>query len=196
MMKPTPILLAACLAVTACAPTFTLVAAGPVSVARNTIKVTSGTSWNRAPKSPYDVAWEENWTENGMLLDAIGFIGGLPDGQAITKQRPKADRQVPVFHATMTPQDLVSMVESFYRIKVGATSFETRSVEPAIFIGKPGLRFDYAYVGADDVKRQGRALIAISNAKLYMMSLDGTALHYFGAALPDFDAMAASARIG
>lgn len=95
-----------------CAPSYTLVAAAPAAVARNTIKVTPTTRWNKAPKSPFDVAWEETWTANGALLDRVTFIGGLPDGQAIAKQRKKDDRQVPVFRATMSPQDLVATVET------------------------------------------------------------------------------------
>jgi hypothetical protein len=102
---------------------------------------------------------------------------------------------VPVFRATMTPQDLVSMVESYYRIKAGATVFETVSVKPAAFLGTTGIRFNYSYVGADEVKRRGCSILAIIDKKLYLMSLDGAALHYFDAALPAFDALTTSATI-
>lgn len=194
-MKLHAILLATGLTLSACAPSYTLVGAAPIGVARNTIHVTPGRSWNKTPKGPFNVAWEGNWTENGMLLDSINFIGGLPDGQAITKQRRKDDRQVPVFHATMTPQDLVSMIETYYRIKAGATVFETKSVAPTTFLGKPGLAFDYAFVGADQVRRRGRSIVTINGGKLYMMSLDGAELHYFNAALPEFDAMTTATRL-
>jgi hypothetical protein len=194
-MKLHAILLATGLTLSACAPSYTLVGAAPIAVARNTHHVTPGRSWNKTPKGPFNVAWEGNWTENGMLLDSINFIGGLPDGQTITKHRRKDDRQVPVFHATMTPQDLVSMIETYYRIKAGATVFETKSVVPTTFLGKPGLAFDYAFVGADQVRRRGRSIVTINGGKLYMMSLDGAELHYFNAALPEFDAMTTAARL-
>lgn len=180
----------------ACAPTYTLVSPAPVGAARGTIKVQPATAWNKVPKGTYDVKWEENWTRNGPLLDGISFIGGLPDGEAIAKQRKNDDKKVPVFRANMTPQDLVSMIESFYRIKAGASIFETTAVEPVTFLGQTGLRFDYTYVGGDEVKRKGRSLAAIINGKLYLMALDGTASHYFSAALPEFEAMAASATLG
>lgn len=196
MKKFLPLLTVASLAASACAPTYALVSPGAVSVAKNSIRVTPGMAWNRSPKGLYDVAWEENWTENGPLLDSISFVGGLPDGQAITKQRRKDDKKVPLFRATMNAQDLVAMIESHYRIKAGATIFEGGTVEPATFIGKPGVRFDYSYVGADSVRRRGRTVMAISDAKLYLMTLDGTALHYFDAALGDFDAMVATASLG
>ena len=184
------------LALSACAPSYTLVAAAPQQVASNTLHVTPGTLWNRAPKSPLDVRWQENWTANGALLDSIIFVGGVPDGQAIAKQRAKADRQVPVFRATMTAPDLVAMIESYYRITAGAAVFEAGDVTPVTFIGKPGLRFDYSYVGQDNVCRRGRSVMAISGSKLYLMSVAGAALHYYAAALADFDAMAASASVG
>jgi len=180
----------------ACAPTYTLVSPAPVSTAKGAIKVQPAVAWNKVPKGTFDVKWEENWTRNGPLLDGISFIGGLPDGEAIAKQRKKDDQKVPVFRATMSPQDLVSMIESYYRIKAGASIFETTAVEPVTFLGKPGLRFDYTYVGGDEVKRKGRSLAAIINGKLYLMALDGTATHYFDAALPEFEAMAAGATLG
>lgn len=180
----------------ACAPTYTLVSPAPVGAARGTIKVQPATAWNKVPKGTYDVKWEENWTRNGPLLDGISFIGGLPDGEAIAKQRKNDDKKVPVFRANMTPQDLVSMIESFYRIKAGASIFETTVVEPVTFLGQTGLRFDYTYVGGDEVKRKGRSLAAIIDGKLYLMALDGAAIHYFDAALPEFEAMAASATLG
>jgi hypothetical protein len=182
-------------ALAACAPSYTLIAARPAAVARNTIKVTPGIAWNKAPKGPFDIAWEETWTANGALLDRVTFIGGLPDGQAITKQRPKADRQVPVFRATMSPQDLVAMIETYHRLRDGATVFEATGVAPVTFIGVPGLAFDYSYTGADEVKRRGRTVLAINDGRLYMMALDGAAIHYFDTALVDFSAMAASARL-
>lgn len=192
-MRYVPALL---LALAACAPHYTLVSPAPVAVAKGSMHVHPGIAWNKAPKGRYDIAWEENWTENGATLDTLGFIGGLPDGQAIVKQRRKVDRKVPVFRATMSPQDLVAMIESYYRIRAGAAVFETRGVAPARFLGVPGLQFDFAYVGADEVRRRGRAVLAVVDGKFYCLSLDGAALHYFDAALPEFDAIARSATRG
>ena len=111
----------------------------------------------------------------------------------LNKQRPKDDRQVPVFRSDMTPQDLVSMIESLYRIKGGATVFETVGVKPATFLGAPGVQFDFNYVGGDEVKRRGRSFLAVIDGQLYFMALDGAASHYFDAVLPDFEGMASTA---
>jgi hypothetical protein len=159
------------------------------------MKVKPSVAWNKAPKSPYDIPRQESWTQNGPLLDGITFIGALESGQAMAKQKPKDDRKVPVFRADMSPQDLVSMIESYYRIRAGATLFEAAGVKPTTFLGKPGMQFDYTYVLTDEVKRRGRSVLAVVNGKLYLMALDGAALHYFDAALPEFEALTASAII-
>ncbi len=183
------------LAVAACGPTYSLVPAAPTRVAQNGMHVTPTVSWNKAPSTGLDVKWEENWTQNGPLLDQVTFIGGVPDGQAIAKQRAKDDRKVPTFRSDMSPQDLVSMIEVFHRLR-GATVFTAGAVTPVTFIGKPGLQFDYSFVSADEVKRRGRSVVAIVGGKLYMMTLSGTAQHYYNAAIPDFSAMTASATVG
>jgi hypothetical protein len=178
-----------------CVSGYTLVKADRVSVAGGTMKVHPSIAWNKMPRTAFDVPREEAWTQNGVLLDSITFIGAVSDGEAIAKQRKKDDRKVPVFRSNMTPQDLVSMVESYYRIKGQITVFETTEVKPVTFLGRPGVEFNFNYVGGDDVKRRGRSFLAIVDGKLYLMALDATALHYFDAALPEFVTIAASAGI-
>jgi len=178
-----------------CVTGYTLVSPTRVRVAHGAMAVSPTKAWNKSPPTPYDISQEENWTQNGPLLDSIGFIAALPDGAAIARQRPKDDRKVPVFRASMTPQDLVSMIESFYRIKAGAAVFETTSVVPTTFLGSPAVQLTYNYVGADEVKRRGRSVAAIVSRKLYLMSLDGAASHYFEAALPEFESLAISAQL-
>lgn len=192
-MRSLIVAVAASALLTGCVVGYQLVPPAPVSVAKGTIKVQPSVAWNRAPHSALDIPQEESWTQNGPLLDAITFVGGLKAGESIAKQRPKDDRKVPVFRADMTPQDLVSMIESAYRIKARATVFETTSVKPVTFLGAQGVQFDYNYVSGDEVRRRGRAVMAVVEGQLFLMSLDGAAVHYFDAALPEFEALTASA---
>jgi hypothetical protein len=69
-------------------------------------------------------------------------------------------------------------------------------VKPVTFLGTTGMQLDYEFVSTDEVKRRGRSVLAVVEGKLYLMSLDGAALHYFDAALPEFEALVASAQIG
>lgn len=177
------------------ATTYTLVGPSVVAVANNSLSVRTDVSWNRLPGITYDIKQEESWSLNGPALDLVTFMGGIDDGSAIAKQRQKDDRQVPVFKATMSPPELVSMIESYYRIKAGVSIFETTSVKPVTFLGQSGIQIDYRYIAGDEVKRQGRSVLAVVDKKLYLMALDGTELHYFPSALPEFEAMVASASI-
>jgi len=177
-----------------CGTPFSLVNPGVVPVAKKGYSVQPQSSWNRIPKAPGDIPQEESWTKNGVLLDSVAFVGGLPAGKALVKQHKKADEQVPVFRADMSPDDLVSMIESSYRIG-GVTAFEVAGVEPVQFLGAPAVRFDFNYVPPDKLPRKGRCVMAVSSERLYLMKLEGASSHYFDAALPEFESMLASATL-
>ena len=87
------------------------------------------------------------------------------------------------------------MIESYYRILGGVSVIETVSVQPVKFVGESGVQYDYTFVGSDEVRRRGRAVMAISDGKLYLINLNATAVHYFDAALPEFEALVASAQV-
>ena len=192
----TTLALAAALSLSACA-TYGLVPANQtVTAAKRFCVVTPPTAWNRMPRTPDMLPQEENWTQNGVVLDSVSFFGGVESGGALTRQRRKADQQVPVYRAGMTPPELTGMVESYYRVKGGITQFTPTTVEPIPFLGTTGIAMDFDYLTGDDVRRKGRAVMAEVGGRLYLMTLDGTRSHYFDAARPDFDAMVASARVG
>lgn len=172
---------------------YSLVQPGPRTVAANRITVTAPRPWNRIPRGFYDIREEENWTLNGPILDSVAFIGGLPDGKAIVRQRRKEDRQVPLFRANMTPPEIVAMVESLYRIRAGAAEFGMTGLKPATFLGGSGLQLDFDYLDGNEIKRRGRGYGAVIDGRLYMMLLDAARMHYFDAAAGDFDAMARGA---
>jgi hypothetical protein len=174
---------------------YTLVRPEPEAVARDTMLVTPSLPWNKAPRGPHDIDREENWTLNGPLLDGITFIGGLENDKRIVQQRRKADRLVPNFRADMSPQDIASMIESFYRIRAGSTRFEMTGLKPRNFLGAPGFQFDYAHLGGDEVERQGRAVGAIINGRFYLALFDAAKMHYFPAGLPEFERIVESARL-
>lgn len=182
------------LALAGCAARYQLVAPAAVPVARNSMVVTPSSAWNRVPRQPTDIPEEENWTANGPLLDTVSFIGGLESGRPIVKQRRRDQLRVPVFTEAMSPQDLVSMVESYYRIRADITVFEATGVQPTQFLGAPGLRFDYVYVGPDQVGRRGRTVMVVIGGRLYAVILDAARSHYFEAAAPEFDRMVAGAQ--
>jgi hypothetical protein len=171
-------------------PGYRLVEPGSVGVGRGTLTVRPGVAWN---KSPGGSPQHEVWTRNGPLLDTLTFIVGVPDGGAITRQKPGADRQVPAFHTSMSPDDLLAMIESYYRIRVEAKVFTTTRVAPRTFLGGAGMQVDYDYVLDDEVRRRGCAVVDVHHGKLYLVMLDGTALHYFDGLKAEFLGIVSSA---
>jgi hypothetical protein len=188
------ILAASALLLSACIPTYSLVKPAPAAVGDGSMTVTPTSSWNSVPMLGAQ-AWEEAWTLNGPMLESVAFVTGVPDGKSLVKQPKKADAQVAVFRANMTPNDLVSMVESSYRVG-GIAVFKVDSVDPASFLGGTGLKLRYSYAPTDGIGKKGACVLRVVENKLYLMKLDGVTSHYFDAALPEFDAMVASARLG
>ena len=174
---------------------YSLVEPRPRVVAANAMTVVPGTRWNRVPRSIYDIRREENWTLNGPLLDSLSFIGGIENGKRIVVQRRKADRKVPDFRADMSPPEIAAMIESFYRIRAGASAFDMDNLAPRQFLGQPGFQFDYRYLGGNELERRGRAVGAIINGRFYLALFDAARMHYFDAGLPEFERIVTSARL-
>jgi hypothetical protein len=180
-------------ALSGCVPTYKLVKPGNVPVGDGSLSVTPRTEWNAVPDVQAQ-PWEDAWTQNGPLLETIAFVSGMPDGRSLIKHRKKDDAQVTVFRADMTPSDLVSMVESAYRVG-GITVFAVDSVDPAPFLGGTGLKMNYHFSPGDGIGKRGTAVLRVIDSKLYLMKLEGVSSHYYEAAQPEFDQLVASATL-
>ena len=167
-----------------------------VNVGNGKMSVVPPRPWNRHRAQLFeDVSAVEDWTLNGALLDGITFITGLKNGKAMVYQRRTTDQQVPVFRADMTPPDIAAMLESAYRVRGGAVDFHTLSIQPRPFLGTNGFQFDYEHLDSDELWRKGRAVGAVINGQLYLILFDAARSHYYDAALPDYEAIVASARL-
>lgn len=167
-----------------------------VNVGNGKMSVVPPRPWNRHRAQLFeDVSAVEDWTLNGALLDGITFITGLKNGKAMVYQRRTTDQQVPVFRANMTPPDIAAMLESAYRVRGGAVDFHTLSIQPRPFLGTNGFQFDYEHLDSDELWRKGRAVGAVINGQLYLILFDAARSHYYDAALPDYEAIVASARL-
>ena len=87
------------------------------------------------------------------------------------------------------------MLESLYRVRGGAVDFRTLSLQPRPFLGANGFQFDYEHLDDDELWRKGRAVGAVIDGRLYLILLDAARSHYYGATLPDFEAIVASAQL-
>ena len=175
---------------------YSLVEPGPERVVGGRMTVVPTIPWNKARRTVNDVSREENWTLNGPVLDNLSFLGGIESGKGIVRQRRRAERQVPRFRADMTPPEIVSMIETFYRIRAGSVTFETQGLQPRDFLGQPGFQLDYAHLDGDEVERRGRAVGAVIGDRLYLILFDAVGRHYYPAAIEEFERIVESARLG
>ena len=174
---------------------FSLVRPRAQTVAGGRMVVTPGIPWNRMPRGRYDIPREENWTLNGPALDGISFIAGVENNKRIVVQWRKEDRKVPDFRADMTPQEIADMIESYYMIRGGSVEFNTTGLRPRTFMGQPGFQLDYTHLGGDELRRQGRAVGAVINQRLYLILFDAAQMHYFPAGIQEFERIVESARL-
>ena len=175
---------------------YSLVTVRPRAVADGSMVVFPPRPWNKQRARIFDdVRYAEDWTLNGPYLDGLMFVAGLPNNRYLVRQRRTEDRQVPKFRSDMTAPEITSMIETLFRVRGGAVDFRTTSLQPRPFMGYNGFQFDFEHLDGDELWRRGRAVGAVINGELYFILLDGARSHYYGAALPDFEAIVSSARL-
>jgi len=175
---------------------YSLVRVKETRVGNDSMAVTPPREWNKISSSLFvDIHAVEDWTQNGPYLDGISFVTGLKDGKALVYQRSRDDRQVPKFRSNMTPLEITSMIESLFRVRAGAVDFKTVALIPRNFMGYGGFQYDYEHLDGDEVRRKGRAVGAVIDGRLYLILFDAARSHYYGALLPDFEAVVNSARL-
>jgi hypothetical protein len=175
---------------------FSLVRVHRVQVGDGSLTVSPPRPWNHQRAVLFeDIRDVEDWTLNGPLLDGMSFVTGLKNGKTLIRQRRTTSQQVPTFRSNMTPPEIAAMIESLYRVRGGAVDFRTVSLKPRPFLGTNGFQFDYEHLDDDELWRRGRAVGAVVNGELYLILLDAAKLHYYDAALPDFEAIVTSAQL-
>ena len=109
-------------------------------------------------------------------------------------RRRRDDRQVPKFRVDMTAPEIAAMIESLFRVRGGTVDFRTLGAAAAPVPRQPRLpvRFRASrqrrIVAPRPGGRRGDRRPALSDP------VRRRASHYFDAALPDFEAIVASAR--
>jgi hypothetical protein len=176
---------------------YNLVRVHRVGVGNDSMSVVAPRPWNRhRPTFFLDIPEVEDWTLNGPILDGMSFVTGLKSGRYLIRQSKRADQQVPKFREDMTAPEIAAMLESLYRVRGGTVDFRTLSLQPRPFLGAAnGFQFDFEHLDDDEVWRKGRAVGAVIDGRLYLILLDAARSHYYGATLPDFEAVVASAQL-
>jgi hypothetical protein len=161
-------------------------------------------AWNkvvdRSEQPPYDT-----WTQEGIPLDHLRLWGGVRPGQPLmtkwatySRAEDAKERRVPTFRPGLTPEKLVSLFEELYAT-AGAVSI-TR-VEPAVFAGERGVRFEFTLARrSDDLNMRGVGWVAVRpdpvwGEELFAATFVAPRLAFYDRLLPMAEAVVKTARV-
>jgi hypothetical protein len=161
-------------------------------------------AWNKV-SDPWEVDPYDTWTQEGIPLDHLRLWGGVRPGQPLmtkpavfSRAADAKDRRVPTFRVGLTPERLVSLFEELYATAGAVT---VTRMEPAMFAGQKGVRFEFTLARrSDDLDMQGVGWVAVRQdatwgEELYAATFVAPRLSFFQRLLPMAEAVVKSARI-
>ena len=166
--------------VSACVPTYTLVATGVNSI--DTLYVDAGSGWNKAPTNAYsgDRKTSQRWTQDGLSLNQLVFVPAVSDGEPLIASQQK-DAALPVFRKDMLANELEELAKSTFvkRFGEGNTVVTTANLRPQRFGENNGIMFDFEATVTETPKYKGIAGAFVANEKLYFMYFLGATPYYY-----------------
>ena len=156
-----------------------LISPGPQDkIARSTLAASPAYEWNKLRyRGGKNV---EIWTVDGDELNKVTFYGAIPVGQPIFREADKKNAPLPRVTANMLITDIPTLLESTYRVQLNTSQMSIDSQEPALVAGHKGVKFTYSFVRQDDeVQRKGEAVGAVVGDRLYLVTYEAPAIHFF-----------------
>jgi hypothetical protein len=156
-----------------------LISPGPQEkIARSSLSAAPTSEWNKlSARGGKNV---ELWTIDGDDLNKVTFFGGIPVGDPLFKEADKKHAPLPRVTPNMLITDIPAIVESTYRIQLHTEQMSIDSQEPTTISGQKGIKFTYSFVRDDDeVQRKGEAVGAFVGDRLYIVSYEAPAIHFF-----------------
>jgi hypothetical protein len=168
-------------------------------VVNGRLAVTVPTAWNKV-QTPWGDEPYDTWTQEGMPLDHLRFWGGVASGQPLMRKptvffraRGEKDARVPTFKAGMSPEKLVSLFEELY---ANAGTVRLTRVEPTLFAGEKGVRFEFTLMRRfDDLTLHGVGWVAVKEEKLFAATFVAPKLGFYQRLQPMAEAVVKTARI-
>jgi hypothetical protein len=196
MKKRAQLLFIPLVSLAGCVVPFSLVTPGVVAVEDLTVQAGSG--WNNAPIHQRQFARKESvaWTKDGLLLDRLVIIPGVPDGEPLLTTREKT-AAMPVFRADMLPNELEELIESTI-VKFfgeGQAVVNTENLRPHRFGDNRGVLFDLSATVTESPEYKGLVGAFIADDKLYVMYFLGATPHYYSKHIAEAEAIIKSAAI-
>jgi hypothetical protein len=162
------------------------------------LQIHASAAWNQAPAvmSPAARSGTKVWTRDGLLLDRIVIIPGVPDGKPIFKPMDKS-QALPAFKADMLPNELEELTESSISklFGEGQTAVTTMNLRPHRFGENSGILFDVETAVSDGPNYRGFVGAFISEDKLYMLIYLAAQPFYYDKHREEAEAIIKGARI-
>jgi hypothetical protein len=188
--------IAAALTVTAGCQQYTLVPAAKPVVVKDALTVEPGLAWNRitvtASLSDGPV---EAWTRNGEKLDMLFFLPGVENGKPLFRKAPNATEDPPVWRTGMAKDEIPPLFESAFTRALSLSVFKYKTIKPHSVAGVPGLRMEFTFAGGDQVDREGVAVAAERDGKLYLVAFQGPKLLHEAQYAAEVERIMASLRL-
>jgi hypothetical protein len=154
----------------------------PGTVSYNGLEVKTSQAWNLAPdeSSPASRSESKTWTQDGILLDRILFIPGVPSGQTLFYSASDA-QPLPAFRADMLPNEIEELTESSIArlFPKGEISVETSNLRPHSYAGDQGFLFDMDILLTDGPDYGGIVGGFVAGPKLYLIIFLGAKPYYY-----------------
>jgi hypothetical protein len=149
-----------------CAGSVKKVESGPVTVGDRLTFVLEG-AWNHMDFPASKPA--QVWTMEGVSVDELLIYSGISDGQLLHPEAP-ANTKVKnfVFRSNMQLEEVIGAFEGTYSRDL--STVKVLKVEPTVFGGKKGFRFDFERVRkVDGARFSGLGFGAIDRGQLFAM---------------------------
>jgi hypothetical protein len=171
-----------------------IVAGRRIAVAKSALTVQPASEWNKLGARPGKQA--ETWTLDGDGLNDLTFYGGIESDKPLFREVSRKNQPLPRVSATMLITDIPTLLENSYRVALGTASMTIDTVEPATFAGSKGVRFTYAFTRqGETLHRRGEGRGAMIGGRLYLITYEAPALHYYGRSIAAARQVAESARL-
>jgi hypothetical protein len=167
-----------------------LVPPGPrAGIAKSTLSATPNNEWNKLSRN--DGRNTEVWTIDGDELDKVTFFGGIDHGKPLLREVDRKHRPLPKVKVNMLITDIPTLLESTYRVR-GVNQMSVDVQEPAMLGTHKGIRFTYSFTRDDEVLRKGEGIGALVGGKLYLVTYEAPALHFFEKDVEKYRTLAAT----
>lgn len=121
----------------------------------------------------------EVWTIEGLFVDELLIYPGIKDGQAMHPKSEGSSRNKDfVFRSSMPTEEIVSMFEGV--LTRDGSTFKLLKIEPHVFGGRRGFRYEYERIRKDDgVVQRGLGFGAVDQGELFALVYHAPRLTFF-----------------